>query len=69
MTTGEVMRPQEVADYMLVHRNTLQRIPWEQLPYFVINDRGDRRYRLEDVQAYIQAKTDRHVRFPGDLLG
>jgi hypothetical protein len=42
-----------VAEMLSVHVHTLKRISPKELPYFTIGSRGDRRYYLDDVQAYI----------------
>ena len=46
----------EVARHLGVHPNTVKRIPARELPFFRVTRRGDRRYRLEDVEHYIQAR-------------
>lgn len=45
----------EVANRLGVHQNTVKRI--KDLPYFTINDRGDRRYVPEDVRRWIEQRT------------
>lgn len=42
------------AKYMGIHVNTLKRIPPEELPYYSILGKGDRRYHPDDVEAYLQ---------------
>ena len=49
----------EVAMLLGVHVNTVKRIPTDLLPYFRATERGDRRYRLDDVQTYIEARSVR----------
>jgi hypothetical protein len=36
-----------------VHVATVKRLSIDDLPYFTVVERGDRRYRLEDVRGYI----------------
>lgn len=36
--------------------NTTKRLPPGELPYFRVTSRGDRRYRLGDVRAYLAAR-------------
>jgi hypothetical protein len=43
----------QVARQLGVHPNTVKRLSPFILPYFRVGTRGDRRYRLEDVEAYI----------------
>ena len=48
----------EVAMLLGVHVNTVKRIPPAKLPFFYTSDhRGRRRYRIEDVRAYIEARS------------
>lgn len=47
----------EVAHFLGVHVNTVKRLPPEDLPFFRVTSRGDRRYRFEDVRAYIERRT------------
>jgi excisionase family DNA binding protein len=47
------MRASEAAAYMGIGVNTLKRIPENALAFYRINSRGDRRYKLADIQAYI----------------
>jgi hypothetical protein len=49
----------EAANLIGVHVNTVKRIPAREMPYHVISRRGDRRYRIEDVRAYIEARAVR----------
>jgi excisionase family DNA binding protein len=46
----------EAAERLGIHNNTAKRIPPDELPYFRVAARGDRRYRLEDVEAYIERR-------------
>jgi hypothetical protein len=47
---------EDSAEMIGVHPHTVKRIPPEQLPYMRIGSRGDRRYRITDVKAYIEAR-------------
>ena len=47
------LRASEAAAYMDIGVNTLKRIPENALAFYRINSRGDRRYKLADIQAYI----------------
>jgi DNA-binding transcriptional MerR regulator len=49
----------EAARLLGVHPNTLKRIAPSALPYHTVSQRGDRRYRIEDVRAFIAARTVR----------
>jgi hypothetical protein len=49
----------EVARWLGVHPNTVKNIPSDQLPFFRIGSRGDRRYMTEDVRAYINRRAER----------
>jgi hypothetical protein len=42
-----------VARLLGVHPHTVKRIPAWELPYFRLGARGDRRYRVADVELYI----------------
>lgn len=46
----------EASHHIGIHKNTLLRIPPQELPFFRINPRGDRRYLVEDLDAYIAAR-------------
>lgn len=46
----------EAAVHLDVHVNTLKRIPPAELPFYRVGFRGDRRYRLDDVRAYIERR-------------
>jgi hypothetical protein len=39
-----------------VHSNTIRRIPPSTLPYLVVGERGDRRYRRSDIEAMIEQR-------------
>lgn len=58
-TATHPLTPIEVAKRLRVHVNTVKRIPARELPYFRIGSRGDRRYMISDVDAYIKSKTER----------
>jgi hypothetical protein len=49
----------EVAAWLGIHPNTVKRIPSADLPFFTISTRGDRRYHVDDVRAYIERRTTR----------
>jgi excisionase family DNA binding protein len=46
----------EAAELLGIHVNTLKRLPPEDLPFFRVTTRGDRRYRLTDIDDYIEAR-------------
>lgn len=46
----------EVSRLLGIHINTAKRLASAELPYFRIGNRGDRRYRLGDVRAYLAAR-------------
>ena len=46
----------KVAELLSVHPHTVKRIPSDELPYFTIGHRGDRRYDVEDVERYIEQR-------------
>ena len=48
----------EVAEHLGLHRTTVKRLPPAVLPFVRVTDRGDRRYRPEDVERYL---ADRRV--------
>jgi hypothetical protein len=49
----------ETARWIDVHRNTLKRIPTSELPFRRVGSRGDRRYHIDDIVAYIERTTVR----------
>lgn len=55
MTTDErMLRPKEVAKWLGLHVNTVKRMSDRgELAHYRIGSRGDRRYRPEDVNAYL----------------
>jgi len=50
----DFMRATEVAEYLGLHVNTVKRLT--DLPYYAINDRGDRRYERAEVQDWLQRR-------------
>lgn len=53
---GDLVDVVGLAKLLFVHVNTAKRIPASELPYARIGGRGDRRYRLGDVRAYLAAR-------------
>lgn len=53
---GKWLTANEVAVMLDIHNNTAKRISPTELPYFRVTTRGDRRYRIEDVEAYIERR-------------
>lgn len=51
-----MLRIKEVADILGLHPSTVKRIPPSELPYYRVTKRGDRRYRKEDVLAYLASR-------------
>jgi excisionase family DNA binding protein len=56
---GDFMTVRQIADFLGVHYNTVLRIPASELPFFVVGDRGDRRYTKTDVDHYIKRRAVR----------
>ena len=54
MDDDEMLKVSDVIKLLHCHRNTVKRIPRDELPYWRLGKRGDRRYTLEDVRAYIE---------------
>lgn len=52
-----IIGAQGVAEILGIHVNTVKKIPPNELPYFRIGNRGDRKYRYYDVKAYIMRRT------------
>ena len=51
---GPLLTASEVATFLHVHVNTVKRLGDRgEIPFFRVSRRGDRRYRLEDVRAYL----------------
>ena len=59
MTDKKALSARHVAQMLDVHVNTVKRIPIEDLPYFRLAARGDRRYVLSDVKAFIKKRMER----------
>lgn len=52
------MTTRGVAEYLHLHVNTVKRLGDRgEIPFYRVNDRGDRRYRPEDVHAYLWRMT------------
>ena len=52
---GTVLTPSDVADYLNIHVNTVRR--WHDQGYlrgYRIGSRGDRRFRMEDIERFIK---------------
>jgi len=50
-----MLKPKEVAAWLGVHVNTVKRMGERgELPFYRIGRRGDRRYRPEDVEEYLE---------------
>jgi len=56
--TDHWLRPHEVAIALGLTVSTVKRLPSAHLPYYRVCSRGDRRYRVEDVEKYL---ADRRV--------
>lgn len=54
MTEDVWWKPQQVAEYLGVHPNTVKKIP--DLPYYSLIARGDRRYKKSEVEAWLKSK-------------
>ena len=52
---GRWLSARQVADAIGVHVNTVKRADPGTLPFYRFNDRGDRRYRREDVVAFLRS--------------
>jgi hypothetical protein len=46
----------DASEALGVHVNTLKRIPPERLPFYRVTERGDRRYRPEDLERYLRER-------------
>ena len=55
----EVLTCRQVAKLLHCHRNTVKDIPQDELPYWRLGSRGDRRYSIEDVRVYIETRMRR----------
>lgn len=47
------MNVHQVAVALGIHQQSVKRIPASDLPFFRVNNRGDRRYFREDLDNYI----------------
>jgi len=54
------LRTRDVAALLGLHHNRVRRIDPELLPFTRVVERGDRRYRPEDVDAYVERMTESH---------
>lgn len=52
-----VINVDDVAALLGIHRHTVKRLDPADLPYFRVGTRGDRRYRVVDVERYIKERT------------
>jgi hypothetical protein len=52
-TRGDWLNVHETAQALGLHSNTVKKMPPEYLPYMRVNSRGDRKYHVNDVEAYI----------------
>lgn len=59
MIDEPMLRLSQVAEYLSVHPNTVRRIHPLDLPFFRVGNRGDRRYRPQDVERYLKARRGR----------
>lgn len=59
--TSRALTALEVAQVLGVHVNTVKRIHADELPFFRIGSRGDRRYAEADVTSYMQARSEGRV--------
>jgi excisionase family DNA binding protein len=51
---GKLLTASEVAEMLHLHVNTVKRLGDRgELPFFRVCSRGDRRFRLEDVMAFL----------------
>ena len=53
---AEWLKPREVAAVLRLDHKTVKNIPATDLPYWRVNERGDRRYDPDDVRAYIERR-------------
>lgn len=56
-TREECLTANEVGLWLGLHTNTVKRIPFEQLPFFRVGNRGDRRYLQASVHEYIRRRS------------
>jgi hypothetical protein len=59
VTDERPLSAREVGELLRLSRDVVKGIPAADLPYFTANERGDRRYRPEDVRAYIERRSVR----------
>lgn len=50
------MNVHQVAVALGIHQQSVKRIPASDLPFFRVNNRGDRRYFREDLDNYITTR-------------
>jgi hypothetical protein len=55
-TRGIWLTVTEAANLLDIHNNTLKRYPPSELPYMRSGSRGDRKYRLSDVETLIERR-------------
>jgi tRNA A-37 threonylcarbamoyl transferase component Bud32 len=48
------MNARDVAKYLGVHINTIKKLP--DLPFYIVNARGDRRYRKTEVETWLKTR-------------
>lgn len=52
---GRMLTASEVAEMLHLHVNTVKRLGDRgEIPFYRVSRRGDRRFRLEDVQAFLE---------------
>jgi excisionase family DNA binding protein len=56
IVTLRILTLREVADLLRLTRGTVKLIPPDELPFFRISSRGDRRYYREDVEAFLRSR-------------
>ena len=58
---GPMLTASEVAELLHLHVNTVKRLGDRgELPFYRVCKRGDRRFRLEDVMAFLARNRSRH---------
>lgn len=63
MNEDRLMNVKEVAEYLGVHSNTVKRISDRgELAYYVINSRGDRRFKRAEVDEWVQGRARKNGR-------
>lgn len=59
--TQGLLKPKEVAGWLGVHVNTVKRMGDRgEIPFYRIGRRGDRRYRPQDIEAYLERRSQTH---------